>query len=192
MITKYGGSGEYDGNFSWLVNRLHYSLWADINHMRNESRILHLAFRPSRVETETGGRFTGNLITTSDPKVPKKISQKLLLTCFQKLDVWLVSNWEQCSNGDDELSESVWIIHESLETFVWAELGLDADGVEAAGDLLGHPGEVQGDQRHHHVGPHWPGAQTPHPRVEVGEERGVDVLFEKNIFKKNEKIFWKF
>ena len=76
----------------------------------------------------------------------------------------------------DKISESVWVVHEILETFIRAELSLDTDRVQAPRDLLGDPGQLHGDQRYGHIGPHRPSAQALHPRVQVGEEEGGDIL----------------
>ena len=76
----------------------------------------------------------------------------------------------------NDISESVRVVHEILKALVWAELGLNTDRVQPPRDLVGDPGEDHGDQGHSDIGPDRLPAQTPHPRVQVREEGGVDIL----------------
>ena len=69
------------------------------------------------------------------------------------------------------------IPHEQLYTSLRAELGLNTNTVQPPGtDLVGHPGQVHGHQRHGNIGPDRFAAQTSHTRVQVLEQSRVNVF----------------
>ena len=56
-------------------------------------------------------------------------------------------------------------------------MGLNTDSVQAPStELGGDTGQVQGDQGHGYIGPHWLATQAPHPTVQILQQGRVDIL----------------
>ena len=60
-------------------------------------------------------------------------------------------------------------------------MGLNTDSVQAPStELGGDTGQVEGDQGHGYIGPHWLATQAPHPTVQILQQCRVNI-FRTNV-----------